>query len=64
MSAAQQAKRADVLSNAARQDGFRQRQAQKGLTEVRGVYARPEDHAGIKAYAKGLLPAANPDSKA
>jgi len=33
---------------------LRERRAQDGLTEVRGIFARPEDHARIKAYARKL----------
>lgn len=39
---------------AERQANLRQRRAQEGLTEVRGLYAKPEHHAKIKAYAKTL----------
>lgn len=41
-------------SIAQRQADLRQRRADKGLTEVRGLYARPEHHAKIKAFAKTL----------
>lgn len=41
-------------TSAERQEALRRRRAQEGLTEVRGLYARPEDHAKIKAFAKGL----------
>lgn len=39
---------------AQRQADLRQRRADEGLTEVRGVYAKPEHHAKIKAFAKTL----------
>ena len=39
---------------AERQADLRQRRAEAGLTEVRGVYAKPSDHAKIKAFAKSL----------
>ena len=37
-----------------RQRELRARRLSDGLTEVRGIYAKPEDHANIKAYAKKL----------
>ncbi len=40
---------------AQRQADLRLRRAEEGLTEVRGVYAKPKDHAKIKAFAKSLL---------
>lgn len=39
---------------AQRQAELRQRRAEEGLTEVRGLYAKPEHHAKIKAFAKAL----------
>jgi hypothetical protein len=36
---------------AERQREFRARHSAEGRTEVRGIYARREDHARIKAYA-------------
>ncbi len=39
---------------AQRQADLRQRRAEEGLTEVRGLYAKPTDHAKIKAFAKSL----------
>ena len=39
---------------AQRQADLRQRRADEGLTEVRGLYAKPEHHAKIKAFAKSL----------
>jgi hypothetical protein len=37
-----------------RQRALREARAAAGLTEVRGIYARPEDHHRIKAYAAKL----------
>lgn len=37
-----------------RQRKYRERQAKEGRSEVRGIYARPENHAKIKQYAKKL----------
>ena len=34
-----------------RQKAFRQRQQEAGLKEVRNLWAKPENHAAIKAYA-------------
>lgn len=39
---------------AKRQDAYRARKAEAGLTEVRGVWARPDDHAKIKQYADSM----------
>lgn len=39
---------------AERQAALRQRNADAGLTEVRGVYAKAAHHAKIKAFAKSL----------
>lgn len=39
-------------TTAERQRAFRARLRADGLTEVRGVFARPEHHARIKAYAE------------
>lgn len=36
---------------AQRKASERQRHKEAGRTEVRGIYARPEHHARIKAYA-------------
>lgn len=41
-------------SVAERQADLRLRRAAEGLTEVRGVYAKPGDHTRIKAFAKTL----------
>jgi hypothetical protein len=38
-------------TTAERQQAFRARRASDGQTEVRGVFAHPDDHAAIKAYA-------------
>ena len=41
-------------SNKEKQQRLRDRRAEAGLTEVRGIYASEEDHAKIKAYAKKI----------
>jgi hypothetical protein len=41
---------------AERQEALRKRRADDGLTEVRGVYAHPANHAKIKTFAKDLQP--------
>ena len=41
-------------TNAQKQADLRARRLAEGMTEVRGIYAKPEDHAKIKAYAKKL----------
>lgn len=46
-----------AADNAARQRALRERRAADGLAEVRGIYARPEHHARIKAYAARLAKA-------
>lgn len=51
-------KKTVAKTSAERQEALRLRRAQEGLTEVRGLYARPDDHAKIKALAKGLRPPA------
>ena len=43
-----------VKSVAKRQADLRQRRADEGLMEVRGLFAKPEHHAKIKAFAKTL----------
>lgn len=42
------------LSNRERQEALRARRAMLGMTEVRGVYLHPDDHAKLKRYAKRL----------
>lgn len=37
-----------------RQEALRARRAMLGMTEVRGVYLHPDDHARLKRYAKRL----------
>lgn len=37
-----------------RQEALRARRLMLGMTEVRGIYLRPEQHAELKAYAKKL----------
>jgi len=39
---------------AQRQEDLRARRLLLGLTEVRGIYAHPEDHKAIKEYAAKL----------
>lgn len=39
---------------AQRQEALRARRLMLGLTEVRGIYAAPDDHAAIKKYAAKL----------
>jgi hypothetical protein len=39
-------------TTAERQQAFRARLRADGLIEVRGVFAKPEHHARIKAYAE------------
>jgi len=41
-------------TTADRQRELRARRLSEGLAEVRGIYAKPEDHVKIKAYAKKL----------
>ena len=41
-------------TTADRQRELRARRLSEGLTEVRGIYSKPEDHAKIKAYAKKI----------
>lgn len=33
---------------------LRKRRAAEGLTEVRGIWAKPEHHKQIKAYGRGI----------
>jgi hypothetical protein len=42
------------LSNRERQEALRARRAMLGMTEVRGIYLHPDDHAKLKRYAKRL----------
>jgi hypothetical protein len=42
------------LSNRERQEALRARRAMLGMTEVRGVYLHPDDHAKLKRYANRL----------
>jgi len=37
-----------------RQESLRARRAMLGMTEVRGIYLHPDDHARLKRYAKRL----------
>jgi len=43
-----------ALTNKEKQQALRDRRAKEGLTEIRGIYAAPDDHTKIKAYAKKL----------
>jgi uncharacterized protein YutE (UPF0331/DUF86 family) len=47
-------------SNTQRSTAYRTRRAEQGLTEVKKIYARPDDHAAIKYYAS-LLTSAHVD---
>ena len=47
-------------TTAERQAAFRQRKAQAGETEVRGIFAPPEQHAAIKAAAAKVRRKAEP----
>ena len=38
----------------ARVQEFRKRQKEKGLSEVRNIWAKPEDHERIKQFAASL----------
>jgi hypothetical protein len=51
-----------AASTAERQRAFRARMRADGLAEVRGVFARPEHHARIRAYAARLAKAKVLDS--
>jgi hypothetical protein len=42
------------LTNAERQRAFRARKAGQSTTEVRGVFAHPDDHQAVKDYAAKL----------
>lgn len=41
-------------TNAEIQKAYRDRRRKAGLTEVRNIYARPQDHKRIKEYAARL----------
>ena len=41
-------------TGAQRQAALRANRAEKGLTQVGGIFAHPEDHPAIKAYAAKL----------
>ena len=45
---------AKPLSNRERQEALRARRAMLGMTEVRGIYLHPDDHARLKRFAKRL----------
>ena len=42
------------LSSQQRQEALRARRAMLGMTEVRGIYLHPDDHAQVKRYAERL----------
>lgn len=42
------------MTNAERQRAFRARKAGQATTEVRGVFAHPDDHQAVKDYAAKL----------
>jgi|GEM_PF-4591053 len=44
-----------ALSNKEKQEAYRQRRAEQGLQEVRGIFLPPELHAELKALAAKLL---------
>lgn len=41
-------------SNKERQEALRARRLMLGMTEVRGIYLHPDQHAELKAFAKKL----------
>lgn len=43
------------MTNKDKQAAYRQRQAEQGLQEVRGIFLPPELHAELKAHAAKLL---------
>lgn len=45
-----------------RQQAFKQRQKEAGLKEIRNLWAPPEHHERIKAYAKKLQAKNTPDA--
>ncbi len=47
------------MTNAERQRAFRARKAAQTATEVRGVFAHPDDHQAVKNYAPSW-PASEP----
>lgn len=48
------------LSAKEKQAAYRQRQAEQGLQEVRGIYLPPAMHAELKKIARKLLEQARP----
>ena len=42
------------MTNAERQRAFRARKAGQATTEVRGLFAHPDDHQAVKDYAAKL----------
>lgn len=45
-----------------RQEALRARRLMLGMTEVRGIYLRPDQHAELKTYAKRLAKKSPPSS--
>lgn len=43
-----------ALSNKEKQEAYRQRRAEEGLQEVRGIFLPPDQHAELKEYARKL----------
>lgn len=41
-------------TNQERQEALRARRSMLGMTEVRGIYLHPDDHARLKRFAKRL----------
>jgi hypothetical protein len=50
-------------SNKERQEALRARRLMLGMTEVRGIYLHPDQHAELKAYAKKLAKRREADSR-
>lgn len=46
-----------------RQEDLRARRLMEGMTEVRGVYLHPDQHAELKEYAKKLTKKYKPEVK-
>jgi len=44
----------EAMTNAERQRAFRARKAGQATTEVRGLFAHPDDHQAVKDYAAKL----------
>jgi hypothetical protein len=50
-----------ALSNKEKQEAYRQRRAEEGLQEVRGIFLRPDLHAELKEYARKLAKKHKPE---